>query len=281
MKSMIHAIRIWWTGSAVIPNASGRSFIIAANAVSNSMRGLTLTEMTVRPNVGAAACASSNCRTLEALSGLKRKATRETVGIASLRICSRLVPTSGPTLVLPVVSSRSGEAWHEPGAYGITDRDHDDGNRGGSLLGREACGRAEGCNNVHLATNEHRCGLGESLRHSIAIRIVEGDVLAFDVTEIAHPVTEGVPVDRVVDYADARDFPRLLRTRHARPRGHRAAEGSQQFPPSDGDCHTPLPCEVRKGKDTTARACCPLTTRDPAERTPSTAERTLHFVSEP
>jgi hypothetical protein len=40
---MIHAIRIWWTGSAVIANASGRSFIIAANAVSNSMRGLTLT----------------------------------------------------------------------------------------------------------------------------------------------------------------------------------------------------------------------------------------------
>src|SRR5262249_53043622 len=31
----------------------------------------------------------------------------------------------------------------------------------------------------------------------------------------------------------------------------------QQFRPSDADCHTPLPCEVRKKKDTTARACCP------------------------
>src|SRR5215475_12177376 len=50
--------------------------------------------MTVTPNVGAAACVSSNWRTLEALSGLKRKATRETVGIASLRICNRLAPTS-------------------------------------------------------------------------------------------------------------------------------------------------------------------------------------------
>src|SRR6516165_2699417 len=29
--------------------------------------------------------------------------------------------------------------------------------------------------------------------------------------------------------------------------GH-VAECSQQFPPSDGDCHTPLPCEVRKRK---------------------------------
>src|SRR5262249_28390931 len=33
------------------------------------------------------------------------------------------------------------------------------------------------------------------------------------------------------------------------------AECDQQFPPSDGDCHTPLPCEVRKWNDTTPRAC--------------------------
>src|SRR5262249_60669762 len=35
------------------------------------------------------------------------------------------------------------------------------------------------------------------------------------------------------------------------------AKCSQQFPPSDGDCHAPLPREVRKGKDTTPRARCP------------------------
>src|SRR5262252_9349129 len=45
-----------------------------------------------------------------------------------------------------------------------------------------------------------------------------------------------------------------LAGRRERPRGGRAAECGQQFPPSDGDCHTPLPCEVRKGKDTTSRA---------------------------
>jgi hypothetical protein len=49
----------------------------------------------------------------------------------------------------------------------------------------------------------------------------------------------------------------LARTRRERPRGSRAAEGSQQFPPSDGDCHTPLPREVRKSNDTTPRSCCP------------------------
>jgi len=39
---------------------------------------------------------------------------------------------------------------------------------------------------------------------------------------------------------------RLLRARRERPRDRRAAECGQQFPPSDGDCHTPLPREVRK-----------------------------------
>src|SRR5262249_24316515 len=46
----------------------------------------------------------------------------------------------------------------------------------------------------------------------------------------------------------------LLRARRERPRG-RSAECGQQVPPSDGDRHTPLPCEVRRGKDTTPWAC--------------------------
>src|SRR5262245_48771796 len=196
------------------------------------MRRLTLTEMTVTPNLGAAACISSSWRTLEALSGFQRKATRETVGIASLRSCSRLAPTSGPMMLLPVIfppgRARLGT---RPARTGSADRDHDDRNRGGGLLGREACGRAVGRNDVHRATNERRCGPGESLRHSIGIRIVEGDVLAFEVTEIAQSVTEGVPVERVVDNADARDLPRLLRARRERPRS-RAAAKQKEFAPS-------------------------------------------------
>jgi len=39
----------------------------------------------------------------------------------------------------------------------------------------------------------------------------------------------------------------LLRARCERPR-RRAAECDQQFPPSDGDCHAPLPRRVRKGR---------------------------------
>src|SRR5262249_5704957 len=51
-----------------------------------------------------------------------------------------------------------------------------------------------------------------------------------------------------------RHLPRLLPARRERPR-RRAAECDQQFSPSDGDCHTPLPCEVRKGNHTTPSAC--------------------------
>jgi len=92
------------------------------------------------------------------------------------------------------------------------------------LLGRETCGRAVGRNDIHRAPNEHRRGLGEPLRHSVAIRIVEGDVAAFEVAEVAQPVPEGVPPERVVDDADARHLPRLLRVHRERPRRWRAAK---------------------------------------------------------
>src|SRR5262249_14365643 len=44
-------------------------------------------------------------------------------------------------------------------------------------------------------------------------------------------------------------FPGSAPARRERPRRRPAAECGQQFPPSDGDCHTPLPCEVRKGNE--------------------------------
>jgi Activator of Hsp90 ATPase homolog 1-like protein len=44
---------------------------------------------------------------------------------------------------------------------------------------------------------------------------------------------------------------RLCRRRAAERPCSRAAECGQQFPPSDSDCHAPLPCEVRKDNDTT------------------------------
>jgi hypothetical protein len=62
--------------------------------------------------------------------------------------------------------------------------------------------------------------------------------------------------------------------RRKRPRDRRAAECSQQFPPSDGDCHTLVPREVRKGNDTTSERAV-LTARHPARagRTPGDDRR--------
>ena len=47
-------------------------------------------------------------------------------------------------------------------------------------------------------------------------------------------------------------LPSLLPARRERTRC-RAAQRGQQFPPSDDDCHTPLPCEVRMRKGTIPR----------------------------
>ena len=228
---MIHAIWVWWKGSPVIANASGCSFVIAANAVANSMRGPTPTEMTVTPNLGAARCSSSNWRTF---GGVVRIPQKGYARDGWNNLLENLQPLGtdvwAKDAVAGDISSRSGEAWHEPGAHGIADRDHDDGNGGGGLLGRQACGRAEGRNDVHRATNERPRGLGKLLRHFIAIRILEGDVLAFEVTEIAQPVTEGVLPGRVINDADTRNLPRLLRARRKRPRS-RAAEQRDELAP--------------------------------------------------
>src|SRR5262249_12094596 len=76
------------------------------------------------------------------------------------------------------------------------------------------------------------------------------DVLALNEACVLEALAEcaqtvGLCVSRCgIEKSDDRHC-RLLRARRERPRC-RAAECSQHFPPSDGDCHTPLPCEVRK-----------------------------------
>jgi hypothetical protein len=83
-------------------------------------------------------------------------------------------------------------------------------------------------------------------------------VLALDVAGFVEAFTErgDIAIGGIsrpnVDETDDR-YRGLLRDRRERPSGS-AAECGQQFPPSDRDCHTPLPCEVRKGKNTTPRA---------------------------
>src|SRR5262249_25409753 len=82
-----------------------------------------------------------------------------------------------------------------------------------ACLAAKLAGRGVGRNNVHWATYERCRGLSQPLPPPVTIRIVEGDVGALEVAEIAQSVPEGVPHGRVVDDANARNFRRLLPAR--------------------------------------------------------------------
>src|SRR6516162_8676263 len=76
--------------------------------------------------------------------------------------------------------------------------------------------------------------------------IFDRDILAFDGAGFLQALVECryemcIRTGRsAVEIADHRHR-RLLRARRERPRDRRTAECGQQFPPSDGDCHTPPP----------------------------------------
>src|SRR5262249_17435135 len=54
-------------------------------------------------------------------------------------------------------------------------------------------------------------------------------------------------LDRRIISQKPNAIPALMRARRERPRCYRAAEQRDELSPSDGDCHTPLPCELRDG----------------------------------
>src|SRR5262249_43739301 len=113
----------------------------------------------------------------------------------------------------------------------------------------------------HLTAYQVSCEVGQSIILILRPAILDRQILAFDVPAFADALPEcghktcSVGGRRAAEEPDYRHRWLLLCARRERPRG-RAAE-RQQFPPPDGDCHTRLPCEVRKGNDTTPRACCP------------------------
>src|SRR5262249_60974987 len=88
------------------------------------------------------------------------------------------------------------------------------------------------------------CASGEPLRLPGTISIVEGDVAAFEVAEIAQPVPEGVPDGRVVDDANAGIFAdccpraRLTLTASSRPTPPISAVNSRRLM-SDMGCLLP------------------------------------------
>ena len=114
------------------------------------------------------------------------------------------------------VLARTSEARHKPGPHRIADPDHDNGNFRGCLLGRAGRRRAVDRDHIHRTAHEIGRDFGEPVRQPVTVTILEGDVLAFQVAEIAQPLPERVPDGPVVDDANAWNR-RLLRARGERP----------------------------------------------------------------
>src|SRR5262249_46034918 len=103
---------------------------------------------------------------------------------------------------------------------------------------------------VSLESNHLGCKFMESLCPALRISAFNDGVLPLFVPEFPEALKQCL-INVLLCLCDEGDPPqlaRLLRARRERPRDRRAAECGQQFPPSDGDCHTPLPREVRKGR---------------------------------
>src|SRR5262245_27685976 len=127
-----------------------------------------------------------------------------------------------------------GEALREPGAHWIADPDHDNGDCCRRSHGRNGGWRPEGSDHIHGQADELSRSLGEPFGHAIGVAIVEGDVLAFHVAEVAQSLTESVPHRRLVNDADPRDFRRLLRPRPERPRRRAAEQRDERAAPNVG-----------------------------------------------
>src|SRR6516164_1435395 len=148
-----------------------------------------------------------------------------------------------------------------PDRVGAADENNRHG-RGRRFRRQRRCFAADRDDDRHLPTHEIAREHREPVVVTLSGAVLDRDVAALDETGLIQTLADdrderGVGRRRTdAEQADYRGA-LLLRARRERPCGRRAAECSQQFPPSDGDCHTPLPREVRKGNDTTPRACCP------------------------
>src|SRR5262249_7258644 len=104
--------------------------------------------------------------------------------------------------------------------------------------------------------------LGGPITASLRPAILDDEVATLGPAEFAQPLQKSSDPTALgcghryrAQEPDGGQLSRLLRARRYWPRCRPEAECDQQFPPSDGDCHTPLPREVRKENDTTPRAC--------------------------
>src|SRR5262249_52034571 len=161
------------------------------------------------------------------------------------------------------VAARSRQTRDDASADRIARRREHDRDDGCRLLGCEDWWGVMRENDIDLEPDQFGGDLSEALAASLGPANLDREIATVHPTKFAHPLHKGGDPLTVcqrcarAQVPDGRQLARLLRARRERPRRRRAAECDQQFPPSDGDCHTRLPSEGRKGEDTPPRACCP------------------------
>src|SRR6516225_6445942 len=161
------------------------------------------------------------------------------------------------------VASRSRWARDQAGGDRIAHLCEYDRQGAGSVLQRHHGRLIAGENSIRPHPHEFGSEASQALVIPAWPALLDVDIATFDPPEILQARAErrhaelafGVLLRQPRNqHADAVHLLALLGARRQRPR-RRTAECSQQLPPSDGDCHTPLPCEVRRGDDSTPRAC--------------------------
>ena len=193
-------------------------------------------------------------------------AARVRPGVISLSNSSHfpLVPYSNRVKPVTLPPGRAKLATNPPPDRVGGRREHD--RHGAGRLQQRGHIRSSTCHNdVRRERNQFDRKAASAVKIAPSPASVDPDVAAFRPPGLQQPLPECggkglsflVALDMHHQQPDPPHALSQLRPRRERPRRRRAAECGQQFPPSDGDGHTPLPREVREDNDTTPRACCP------------------------
>src|SRR5262249_51556903 len=148
-----------------------------------------------------------------------------------------------------------GETRYKTSGNRVEDLHEDDRYRPGLLQQRRQNRRAGGKNDVRRERNQFGSIFADPHRVARGPTDVDLQVATLAPTELLKSLAKCcqsaqrllVIVSPRQQHTDPPHALGLLRPHSERPRGCRATERDQQFPRSDEYCHTPLPCEVRKG----------------------------------
>jgi hypothetical protein len=90
------------------------------------------------------------------------------------------------------VPARPGQARDHPGCDGIGHRPNDDRDRLGHLLGRQRAGHRCRHEDVHVQPDQLGDERGEALGLALRRSVLNGNVVALDVAQVAQPLPEGL-----------------------------------------------------------------------------------------